>query len=158
MGLLGSRRSPHRNPGDRTRGKRRTGPGSPSDRGRHTPESSPTRHGVAEARSAWNDLSCSRTTLGDLVVPIRAKGPAPGAVLTSATVHTGCVYPPVGRFLAGITAQAADVAAETAHSTPLNRFLEPEVIAGAVCFLNSPKASAITGAELSAAGSLVATI
>jgi NAD(P)-dependent dehydrogenase (short-subunit alcohol dehydrogenase family) len=47
---------------------------------------------------------------------------------------------------------AADVAAETAQSTPLKRVPEPEEIAAAVRFVASPKASAITGAELSVDG------
>ena len=44
------------------------------------------------------------------------------------------------------------------RGTPLKRFLEPEEVAAAVCFLASAKASAVTGAELSVDGGLLMTI
>jgi NAD(P)-dependent dehydrogenase (short-subunit alcohol dehydrogenase family) len=42
---------------------------------------------------------------------------------------------------------ASDIADETAASTPMKRFIDPEEIANCVCFVCSPRASAVTGAE-----------
>lgn len=43
---------------------------------------------------------------------------------------------------------AASLAEATAQSTPMQRFLTPEEIANCICFIASPRASAVTGTEL----------
>jgi NAD(P)-dependent dehydrogenase (short-subunit alcohol dehydrogenase family) len=53
---------------------------------------------------------------------------------------------------------AAAVAASTAASTPLSRFLTPEEIASCICFVASPRASAVTGTELVVDGGLTDTM
>lgn len=40
-----------------------------------------------------------------------------------------------------------EIAASTAASTPMGRFITPEEIANCICFVASPRASAVTGAE-----------
>ena len=43
--------------------------------------------------------------------------------------------------------EAASISEAAAASTPLKRFLTPEEIASCICFVASPRASAVTGAE-----------
>ena len=51
-----------------------------------------------------------------------------------------------------------DVAANAAAGTPLGRFITPEEVADCICFVASPRASAVTGAELVVDGGLTPMI
>jgi NAD(P)-dependent dehydrogenase (short-subunit alcohol dehydrogenase family) len=100
-------------------------------------------------------LNATKNVANEYVGRVRANVVSPGLTATPMWLgETG--------IAASIAAQgggsAADVAAEAAQSTPLKRFLEPEEVAAAVCFLASAKASAVTGAELSVDGGLLMTI
>jgi len=53
---------------------------------------------------------------------------------------------------------ADEIASATASSTPLGRFLLPEEIASCICFLASPRASAVTGVEFVVDGGLTETM
>ncbi len=53
---------------------------------------------------------------------------------------------------------AEEIAAATAASTLLQRFLEPAELANCICFLASPRASGVTGTELIVDGGLTPTI
>ena len=57
------------------------------------------------------------------------------------------------------TAMVTDAIADsTAASTPLGRFLTPEEVASCICFVASPRASAVTGAEFVVDGGLTTTM
>ena len=72
------------------------------------------------------------------------------------TVSPGLTATPMWLGADGIAAQvealgagdAASIAEDAASSTPLKRFLTPEEIANCICFVASPRASAVTGTEL----------
>lgn len=53
---------------------------------------------------------------------------------------------------------AATIAEGAAASTPLGRFLTPEEIASCICFVASPRASAVTGTEFVVDGGLTSTM
>ena len=53
---------------------------------------------------------------------------------------------------------AAAIAEGAANSTPLKRFLAPEEIANCICFVASPRASAVTGAEFVVDGGITQTM
>ena len=53
---------------------------------------------------------------------------------------------------------SAEIAAATAARMPMGRFLLPEEIANCICFLASPRASAVTGSELVVDGGLTPTL
>jgi len=53
---------------------------------------------------------------------------------------------------------ADEVAAATAASTPLERFITPEEMADCICFVASPRASAVTGTEFVVDGGVTPTI
>jgi len=82
------------------------------------------------------------------------------------TVSPGLTATPMWLGDEGIASQIAgsaggdpDVIAEaTANSTPLARFLTPEEVAVWICFAASPRASALTGAEIVVDGGLTPTI
>jgi NAD(P)-dependent dehydrogenase (short-subunit alcohol dehydrogenase family) len=50
------------------------------------------------------------------------------------------------------------IAEAAAASTPLARFLTPEEIASCICFVASPRASAVTGTEFVVDGGLTQTM
>jgi NAD(P)-dependent dehydrogenase (short-subunit alcohol dehydrogenase family) len=54
--------------------------------------------------------------------------------------------------------EAAAIAEGVANSTPLKRFLAPEEIANCICFVASPRASAVTGAEFVVDGGVTQTM
>jgi NAD(P)-dependent dehydrogenase (short-subunit alcohol dehydrogenase family) len=82
------------------------------------------------------------------------------------TVSPGLTATPMWLGANGVASQVAalqgstpeEVAEATAASTPLRRFLTPDEIANCICFLASPRASAVTGAELVVDGGLTPTI
>lgn len=82
------------------------------------------------------------------------------------TVSPGLTATPMWLGSDGIASQIAalsgstadEVAVATAASTPLRRFITPEEIANCICFIASPRASAVTGAELVVDGGLTPTI
>jgi NAD(P)-dependent dehydrogenase (short-subunit alcohol dehydrogenase family) len=71
------------------------------------------------------------------------------------TVSPGLTATPIWLGEGGVAQQlealglgeADSIAEATAESTPLKRFLTPEEIASCICFVASPRASAVTGAE-----------
>jgi NAD(P)-dependent dehydrogenase (short-subunit alcohol dehydrogenase family) len=82
------------------------------------------------------------------------------------TVSPGLTATPMWLGADGVASQMAaisgstpdDVAEAVAASTPLRRFINPEEIANCICFIASPRASAVTGAELVVDGGLTPTI
>lgn len=82
------------------------------------------------------------------------------------TVSPGLTATPMWLGAEGIAHQVAsmkgsspsEVADETAASTPLGRFLTPEEVASCICFVSSPRASAVTGTELVVDGGLTPTM
>ena len=82
------------------------------------------------------------------------------------TVSPGLTATPMWLGAEGIAHQVAsmkgsspsEVADETAASTPLGRFLTPEEVASCICFVSSPRASALTGTELVVDGGLTPTM
>jgi NAD(P)-dependent dehydrogenase (short-subunit alcohol dehydrogenase family) len=87
-------------------------------------------------------------------------------VLRVVTVSPGLTATPMWLGVDGIASQvgarlgqsASEVADATAASTPLGRFILSEEVASCICFLASPRASAVTGAELVVDGGLTPTI
>jgi NAD(P)-dependent dehydrogenase (short-subunit alcohol dehydrogenase family) len=82
------------------------------------------------------------------------------------TVSPGLTATPMWLGSDGVAAQIAamngedpkEIAATTAASTPLGRFITPEEIANCICFVASPRASALTGAEIVVDGGLTPTM
>jgi NAD(P)-dependent dehydrogenase (short-subunit alcohol dehydrogenase family) len=82
------------------------------------------------------------------------------------TVSPGLTATPMWLGDGGIASQIADwgagepeaIAAATAASTPLGRFLTPEEIASCICFVASPRASAVTSTEFVVDGGVTTTM
>jgi NAD(P)-dependent dehydrogenase (short-subunit alcohol dehydrogenase family) len=82
------------------------------------------------------------------------------------TVSPGLTATPMWLGAEGIAQQVAsmkgsspsEVADETAAGTPLGRFLTPEEVASCICFVASPRASAVTGTEFVVDGGLTPTM
>ena len=82
------------------------------------------------------------------------------------TVSPGLTATPMWLGADGIAAQleglgageAASIAEGAATSTPLKRFLTPEEIASCICFVASPRASAVTGTEFVVDGGVTQTM
>lgn len=82
------------------------------------------------------------------------------------TISPGLTATPMWLGVEGIANQIAsmkgsspsEVADETAASTPLRRFLAPEEVASCICFVASPRASAVTGTEFVVDGGLTPTM
>jgi NAD(P)-dependent dehydrogenase (short-subunit alcohol dehydrogenase family) len=100
-------------------------------------------------------LNATKNVANEYVGRVRANVVSPGLTATPMWLGDTGIAAEIAARNGG---SAAEVAAQAAQSTPLRRFLQPEEIAAAVCFLASPKASAITGAELSVDGGLLQTI
>lgn len=65
----------------------------------------------------------------------------------------------VGSQIAARTGgQLDEIAKATAARTPLGRFIRPEEVADCICFLASPRASAVTGSEVVVDGGLTPTL
>jgi NAD(P)-dependent dehydrogenase (short-subunit alcohol dehydrogenase family) len=82
------------------------------------------------------------------------------------TISPGLTATPMWLGAEGVASQIAAwgdgdaeaIAAATAASTPFGRFLTPEEIASCICFMASPRASAVTGAELVVDGGITPTM
>ncbi len=82
------------------------------------------------------------------------------------TVSPGLTATPIWLGEGGVAQQlealgvgeAATIAEATAASTPLQRFLTPEEVASCICFVASPRASAVTGAEFVVDGGITQTM
>lgn len=82
------------------------------------------------------------------------------------TVSPGLTETPIWLGEGGVAQQlealglgeAATIAEATAASTPLQRFLTPEEVASCICFVASPRASAVTGAEFVVDGGITQTM
>jgi NAD(P)-dependent dehydrogenase (short-subunit alcohol dehydrogenase family) len=82
------------------------------------------------------------------------------------TISPGLTATPMWLGSEGVASQIAAwgdgdaeaIAAATAASTPFGRFLTPEEIASCICFMASPRASAVTGAELVVDGGITPTM
>ncbi len=82
------------------------------------------------------------------------------------TVSPGLTATPMWLGEEGIAAQlhglgageAASIAEGAAASTPMKRFLTPEEIASCICFVASPRASAVTGTEFVVDGGVTQTM
>jgi NAD(P)-dependent dehydrogenase (short-subunit alcohol dehydrogenase family) len=82
------------------------------------------------------------------------------------TVSPGLTATPMWLGPDGVAAQleglgvgeAAAIAEGAANSTPLKRFLTPEEIANCICFVASPRASGVTGAEFVVDGGVTTTM
>jgi NAD(P)-dependent dehydrogenase (short-subunit alcohol dehydrogenase family) len=82
---------------------------------------------------------------------IRVVTVSPGLTATPMWLGTDGVAAKLETLGAG---DAASVAEAAAMSTPLQRFLTPEEIANCICFVVSPRASAVTGTEFVVDGGL----
>jgi NAD(P)-dependent dehydrogenase (short-subunit alcohol dehydrogenase family) len=88
-----------------------------------------------------------------------------GRGLRVVTVSPGLTATPMWLGPQGIAHQMATktdgdadaIARDTAAGLPLGRFLTPEEVANCICFLASPRASGVTGAELVVDGGLTRT-
>jgi NAD(P)-dependent dehydrogenase (short-subunit alcohol dehydrogenase family) len=88
--------------------------------------------------------SLARTAAAELAARgIRVNTVAPGAIVTPILERTGLPKEAVDEFTKQIVAPV-----------PMNRFGQPEEVAGAVAFLASQDASYITGVEINVDGGL----
>jgi NAD(P)-dependent dehydrogenase (short-subunit alcohol dehydrogenase family) len=82
------------------------------------------------------------------------------------TVSPGLTATPMWLGAGGVASQIAAleegdpeaIAAASAASTPLGRFLTPEEVASCICFVASPRASAVTGTEFVVDGGVTQTM
>lgn len=86
---------------------------------------------------------------------IRVVTVAPGLTATPMWLGPSGV---ASQIAAATNGDAAAIAEATATSTPLGRFLSPDEIANCICFMASPRASAVTGAEIVVDGGLTQTM
>ena len=115
----------------------------------------------AEDAASYSALKAALLNVGKAVATeYAAKG------VRVVTVSPGLTATPMWLGSNGVASQIAvlqgstpdEVAQATATSTPLRRFITPEEIANCICFIASPRASAVTGAELVVDGGLTPTI
>jgi NAD(P)-dependent dehydrogenase (short-subunit alcohol dehydrogenase family) len=115
----------------------------------------------AQDASAYSASKAALLNLGKAVATEYA-----GQGVRVVTVSPGLTATPMWLGSEGVAAQIAamngedpeEIASSTAASTPLGRFITPEEIASCICFVASPKASAMTGAELVVDGGLTPTM
>jgi NAD(P)-dependent dehydrogenase (short-subunit alcohol dehydrogenase family) len=115
----------------------------------------PASEGPSYSASKAALLNATKGVANEYVGRVRANVVSPGLTATPMWLGQGGLAEQLG---ARLSADPSAIAAEAAADTPLKRFLEPSEIAAAVCFLASPRASAITGADLVVDGGLTPTI
>jgi len=116
----------------------------------------PAQDGAAYSASKAALLSVGKAVAGEYAAQgIRVVTVSPGMTATPMWLGDDGIASQVSAIKGTAASEIID---ETAASTPMKRILDPEEIANCICFVCSPRASAVTGAEFVVDGGLTPTM